>query len=126
MLCDNALLVGPYLEAFQAAGDPFYAKVARETLGYVLREMTDEKGGFHASQDADTEGEEGRYYVWTPDEIRRVLARDDAELFCRFYDVTENGNFEGGSILHVAERVEGVARRMDAGATEMERRLARV
>ncbi len=75
MLYDNALLATCYLEAWQITGRPGYQRVARETLDYVLRDMTDERGGFYSSEDADSEGEEGRFYVWTPGEIQEAAGR---------------------------------------------------
>ncbi len=101
MLYDNALLSRVYLEAFQASGNAFYLSVATDTLDYVLREMTSPEGGFYSSQDADSEGVEGKFFVWRPDEVEAVLGAKDTGLFCRFYDVTEPGNFEGQNILRI-------------------------
>jgi hypothetical protein len=101
MLYDNALLSRAYLEAYQATGNAFYRSVATDTLDYVLREMTSPEGGFYSSQDADSEGEEGRFFVWRPGEVKEVLGVEDASLFSRFYDVTESGNFEGKNILRI-------------------------
>ncbi|NGQ95741.1 thioredoxin domain-containing protein [Brevibacillus sp. SYP-B805] len=98
MLYDNALLAYTYLEAFQATGNSRYAAVAREIFTYVLRDMTDPEGGFYSAEDADSEGEEGKFYVWTPEEIREVLGEEVGELFCQAYDITPQGNFEGHSI----------------------------
>ena len=95
MLYDNALLARVYVEAFQATGSAFYRSVASDTLDYVLREMTSPGGGFYSAQDADSEGEEGKYFVWRPEQIREILGKDAADVFCRFYGVTEKGNFEG-------------------------------
>ncbi len=102
MLYDNALLAACYLEAWQATGEARYAAVVRQTLDYVLRDLRDPSGGFYGSEDADSEGEEGKFYVWTPGEIQAVLGRETAETFCRVYDVTAVGNFEGRNILHLA------------------------
>ncbi|HEY7676859.1 MAG TPA: thioredoxin domain-containing protein [Candidatus Methylomirabilis sp.] len=96
MLYDNALLIPLYLEAFQATGEPQFRRVAEETVAYVRREMLRSGGGFHGSQDADSEGEEGRFFVWTRAEVLRELGAEAGEVFCRAYDVTEGGNFEGG------------------------------
>jgi uncharacterized protein len=100
MLYDNALLVPAYLEAFQATGEADYARVVRETLDYVLREMTQPEGGFCSTQDADSEGEEGKFFVWSQDEIDRLLGPDDARLFKYCYDVTPEGNWEEKTILN--------------------------
>jgi len=108
MLYDNALLATCYLEASLASGSREFEAVARSTLDYLLREMRDSGGGFFSAEDADSEGEEGRYYVWTPTEIGDLLG-DDAELFCRAYGVSEGGNFEGRSILHLPEPLAAVA-----------------
>jgi uncharacterized protein YyaL (SSP411 family) len=100
MLYDNALLVRLYLEGYQATGDAAFAQVARDTLDYVRREMTHPEGGFYAAQDADSEGVEGKFFVWTPAEVAAVVGERDAEIVCRFYDVTPEGNFEHKNILN--------------------------
>ena len=99
MLYDNALLVPLYLDAARLSGDSFFSRVAEETLDYLLREMRTPEGAFYASTDADSEGEEGKYFVWSLDEVTALLG-DDAPLFARYYDVSEEGNFEGRNILH--------------------------
>src|SRR5207248_1380181 len=99
MLYDNALLSRIYLDTFLVTGNDFYRRIATETLDYVRREMTDAGGGFYSTQDADSEGEEGKFFVWRPDEIAEILGEDDAKEFCAYYDVTVEGNFEGNSIL---------------------------
>lgn len=103
MLYDNALLVMTYIEAYQVTGKKRYAQVAEEILTYVLRDMTDPEGGFYSAEDADSEGEEGRFYVWTPREVEEVLGREDATLYGRLYDITDRGNFEGHSIPNLIE-----------------------
>jgi len=95
MLYDNALLSRVYLEAYQATRSAFYRSVVADTLDYVLREMTSPGGGFYSAQDADSEGEEGKFFVWRPEEIEEILGKEEADIFCRFYSVTEEGNFEG-------------------------------
>ena len=101
MLYDNAQLAACYLGAFQATGRAAYATVARETLAYLLRDLRDPQGGFHASEDADSEGVEGRFYVFTPAEVEAVLGKAGGARFCRAYGVTAEGNFEhGASVLH--------------------------
>jgi uncharacterized protein len=108
MLYDNALLSRLYLHYYQLTGDEQARRTAEGILDYVLREMTDEGGGFYSTQDADSEGHEGKFFVWTIDEIKRALG-PDAELFNRYYNVTEDGNFEGKNILNVTETLEVVA-----------------
>ena len=99
MLYDNALLARAYLEAYQVTGNEDYARVARETLEWVIREMQGDEGGYYSTKDADSEGVEGKFYVWSEEEVRRLLgARSDE--FCRTYDVTASGNWEGENILH--------------------------
>jgi len=98
MLYDNALIPVVYTEAYQITKDPFYLEVVTKTLNYVLEEMTSTEGGFYSAQDADSEGEEGKYYVWNKSEIQEILG-NDADVFCLFYDVTGGGNFEGKTIL---------------------------
>lgn len=100
MLYDNSQLITLYLEAYQATENPFFKQVAEECLAYVQREMTDSKGGFYSTQDADSEGVEGKFFVWTPDQVVEVLGEETARLFCRAYDITEGGNFEGKNIPH--------------------------
>ena len=101
MLYDQALLSLAYLEAFQAAGDERHAGVVREIFRYVLRDMTSPEGGFYSAEDADSEGHEGRYYVWRPDQIGSVLGREEGALFGRFFGVTAEGNFEDLSLIHI-------------------------
>jgi len=101
MLYDNALLSRLYLHAYLVTGKVSYRRIAEETLDYVVREMTSPEGGFYSTQDADSEGEEGKFFLWTPAEIEAVLPPGDAALFMHYYDVTRQGNFEGKNILHV-------------------------
>ncbi|QLH11313.1 thioredoxin domain-containing protein [Nitrosarchaeum sp. AC2] len=98
MLYDNALIPVNYAEAYQITQDPFYLEVLHKTLGFVLKEMTSKEGGFYSAYDADSEGVEGKFYVWKKSEIKEILG-DDAEIFCLYYDVTDGGNWEGNSIL---------------------------
>ncbi|MGC1852343.1 MAG: AGE family epimerase/isomerase, partial [Solirubrobacterales bacterium] len=101
MLYDNAQLARTYLHGWQALGHERYRRVCEETLDWALREMRGPEGGFYSALDADSEGEEGRFYVWTPSEIRAVLG-DAAESVIELYGVTEAGNFEGRNVLHLA------------------------
>ena len=103
MLYDNALLSRAYLDAYRITGDAFYRRITEETLDYILREMTHESGAFYSTQDADSEGEEGKFFLWTPAEFAEVLGEDAAEM-AAYYDVTERGNFEHKNILHVSMR----------------------
>ena len=124
MLYDNALLSHLYLEAHQATGDPFYRRVAEETLDYVLRDMTSPEGGFYSAEDADSEGVEGKFYVWTPREIEEALDPEDARLALRYWDVTQRGNFEGKNILNVPRPHEAVADEFGLALGELWGRIA--
>ncbi|HEY9232430.1 MAG TPA: thioredoxin domain-containing protein, partial [Blastocatellia bacterium] len=120
MLYDNALLARTYLYAYQQTKNSDYRRVAEETFEYIIRDMTDRSGGFYSSEDADSEGEEGKFYVWTPDEIIRILGEEEGRRFCEFYDVTADGNFEHGrSILNTPQPLEAfaAARGLDADKT---------
>jgi uncharacterized protein len=110
MLYDNALLSRVYLHAYQATGEEFFRRVVEETLGYVGREMTDESGAFYSTQDADSEGVEGKFFVWDREEVESLLGPQDARLFSAYYDVTEGGNFEERNILNVGRTIDEVAR----------------
>jgi uncharacterized protein YyaL (SSP411 family) len=100
MLYDNALLVVAYAEAYQVTQRPVFARVVGETLDYLLREMTAPQGGFYSATDADSEGEEGKFFVWSLAEVEKLLGADAAR-FARHYDITAGGNFEGHNIPHV-------------------------
>jgi hypothetical protein len=113
MLYDNALLAQVYTRAFQATGDPEFRTVVEETLGWVLREMTGPEGGFRSALDADSEGEEGRFYVWTPEEVDAAAGPEDGPLVRAWFGVTKEGNFEGRSVLHTPRDPVEVA--ADAG-----------
>ena len=120
MLYDNALLTRTYLEAFQVTGDPFYRRIATEVLDYILREMTSPGGAFYSATDADSEGEEGKFFVWTPTEIEAILGEEEARRFCAYYDITANGNWEGKSIPNVRRTVDQVAARLGIPAQELQ------
>jgi uncharacterized protein YyaL (SSP411 family) len=118
MLYDNAQLARVYLHAWQVTSNPFHRAIAEEILDYVIREMTcvgstPDAGGFYSTQDADSEGEEGKFFVWTPDEIRAVLGAE-ADTFMAAYNVTEAGNFEGRNILELANHASPRAELTDA------------
>ncbi len=123
MLYDNALLVSAYLEAYLVTQDSFYREVVEETLGYVLREMTSPDGPFYSTQDADSEGEEGKFFVWSKSEIENVLGQELAEVFCKVYDVTERGNWEGKNILHRSRSYEEDAQRLDLDVADLRDKL---
>jgi uncharacterized protein YyaL (SSP411 family) len=106
MLYDNALLARLYTRAWQWTRDPLFARIANEILGFVSREMTSPEGAFYSTLDADSEGEEGKFYVWSRAEVLSILGDEDGKIFCELFDVTERGNWEGKNILHVAGDVE--------------------
>ena len=109
MLYDNALLVKLYLHAYQVTGKPLYRRVVEETSAYVKREMTAPEGGFYSAQDADSEGVEGKFFVWRPEEIGEVLGAEDADVFNEYFGVTVQGNFEGHTILSVVGDPQSMA-----------------
>ena len=112
MLYDNAQLARIYLHLFQITKDEFYKRIAVETLEYVRREMLDAKGGFYSAQDADSEGVEGKFFVWTPEEVEEILGAENARIFNFYYDVTEHGNFEDKNILNVAASLDEAAEQL--------------
>jgi uncharacterized protein YyaL (SSP411 family) len=124
MLYDNALLAVAYLEAYQATGRPQYAQVVQETMDYVLRDMTHPQGGFYSTEDADSEGEEGKFYVWTPKEIDEVLGPERAKAFSYVYDVSEQGNFEGNSILNIPKPLDVAAKLLARDVNGLRHELA--
>ena len=124
MLYDNALLSRLYLEAYQLDPQPLYARVVEEILDYVVREMLNPQGGFYSTQDADSEGHEGKFFIWTPREIGEILGEEEGKVFCRYYDVTAQGNFEGANILNVPRPLEQVARELSLSPGELSRILS--
>jgi uncharacterized protein YyaL (SSP411 family) len=125
MLYDVAQLARVYLHAWQVIDEPFFRTITEETLDYVMREMTDPDGGFYSTQDADSEGEEGKFFVWTPAEIREIL-RDDADDFMATYGVTQHGNFEGKNILEFVRDMNQRANLTEARQKLFEAREQRV
>ncbi len=125
MLYDNAQLARAYLDGYRALGDKQYRLVAIQILDYVLREMTSPDGGLFATQDADTEGEEGKFYVWSKAEFDEVLESDDAIVVARYYDVTDTGSFEGHNVLNVPEPPVDVAKQLGITAEALEETVER-
>ena len=125
MLYDNALLSRLYLHAYQVTGRDFYRRITEETLDYVLREMTNGDGGFYSTQDADSEGVEGKFFLWTPQEVEEALGKEDAVLFNAYYGVTPQGNFEGENILHVPREASMVAAEMGVEVERLEAAIQR-
>src|SRR6266850_411369 len=108
MLYDQAQLVSIYVDAYQITREPFYADIARRTCDYVLRDMTSSEGGFYSAEDADSEGVEGKFYVWTRDETDKIIGdKERSDVFCRYYGVEHEGNWEhGNNVLHVGLTLE--------------------
>jgi uncharacterized protein YyaL (SSP411 family) len=133
MLYDNAQLVVAYTEAYQVTRDPFYADVVHETLNYLLRDMRDAGGGFHSSEDADSEGQEGKFYIWTLDEIEEMLGEADAKIAAAYYNLQAHGNFTshepyhaGMNVLHTPESDDVVARNLAMSVEELREKIARI
>ncbi len=119
MLYDNALLASVYVEAYQLTKEAEFARVARETMDYVLGRMTDPEGGFHATEDADSEGVEGKYYVWSRAEIDEVLGSERGRTFAEVYDVTERGNWEHQNILNLPRSLAEAASKLGRDEAEL-------
>lgn len=110
MLYDNALIAHSYLETWQVTKKPLYRAICDEILDYILRDMTHPEGGFYSAEDADSEGHEGYFYTWELEEVRKIIGKEDNfELFCEFYDIIPEGNFEGRNILHTTLRIDEFA-----------------
>ncbi len=124
MLYDNAQLLRIYADAYTITGTALFKSVVEDTARYLVREMGQGEGGFYSTQDADSEGEEGKFFVWTPEEIGRVLGADAGEIFCRIYDVTETGNFDGKNILHPVLSIEQAGKYFRADPAEIENLIA--
>lgn len=126
MLYDNAQLARLYLDAGRELSEPEFMAVARETLDYVLREMTSPEGGFYSTQDADSEGEEGKFFLWTPAEARAVLGDELSPVAERYFDISDEGNFEGNNILHRTIGIEEAARLFKRSPEEMDRAIEEI
>jgi uncharacterized protein YyaL (SSP411 family) len=125
MLYDQAMLAMAYVEAYQALGREKFAQTAREIFAYVLRDLTSPEGGFYSAEDADSEGREGLFYIWTPAEVKKHLGAETGDLFCRFYGITSEGNFEDGlSIPHESLTLEAFAAREKIPPGDLEKTLA--
>ena len=123
MLNDNALIIRVYLDAYRITKDQFFKNIAEKTLNYLFREMYHPVGGFYTSQDADSEGVEGKYFVWTKKEIESLLGRD-AEIICRYYGVTDDGNYEGKNVLHIDREIKALAHEFELSENDIERIIA--
>jgi hypothetical protein len=124
MLYDNAQLATLYLHGWQVTGEPLFKRVTEETLGYVLREMTGPEGGFYSATDADSEGEEGRFFVWLDSELDAALGPEPGRVAKAYWGVTRDGNFEGRNILHVPRGDDEVAGELGIPVKELARRMA--
>ena len=126
MLYDNALLSRIYLDAFLVTGKEFYRQITTEILDYVVREMMHPDGGFYSSQDADSEGEEGKFFAWTPEQVTALLGAEDAKIFNSYFDVSEFGNFEHGtSALHIDDEISDVAKFLNITPERLSEVIAR-
>lgn len=122
MLYDNALLLTTLSEAYQLTHKELYKETIRQTIGFIQRDMLSPEGGFYSALDADSEGEEGRFYVWQKKEVEEMLGTE-AGLFCEFYDVTEEGNWEEKNILHVPVELKEFARQKNIAEQDLAGRL---
>jgi uncharacterized protein len=125
MLYDNALLARLYLHYYQVSRDEAARAVAEGVLDYVVREMTDANGGFYSTQDADSEGVEGKFFVWSLDEVKQLLSERDAVVFAEYYNVTSGGNFEGENILNVTRDLSETAAAERMAIEDLKRTLER-
>jgi len=131
MLYDQAMLAMAYIEAYQATGKKEYEQTAREIFTYVLRDMTDKGGGFYSAEDADSEGEEGKFYLWTDEEIKEILGKDQAELIINVFNVKDEGNFSeeasgrktGNNILHLKKPVAEIASSLNVSEEELSKSI---
>ncbi len=119
MLYDNALLTRAYLEGYQATGEESFARIAREVCDYLLGEMQSAEGGFFSATDADSEGVEGKFFVWTPAEVESVLGATEAQRLCAWYDISEEGNWEGHSIPHTPRPLDEVALQLGISTADL-------
>jgi len=123
MLYNQAHIARVYLVAYQLTGKAFYATIARQTLDYVLREMTSAQGGFYSATDADSEGHEGTFFLWTPSQIRAVLDKEEAQLALSLYDITKAGHFEGKNILHLPLALEQYSDKYEIPLTQLTKNI---
>ena len=127
MLYDNALLTRTYLEAYQVTGQISYRQVTTDVIDYILREMTDPAGGFYSATDADSEGVEGKFFVWTPAEVQTVLQNaEDTRRFCACYDITDQGNWEHRNIPNRLRPIEAVLKELNLTLDELTETIVRV
>ncbi|MFC1865671.1 thioredoxin domain-containing protein [Chloroflexota bacterium] len=134
MLYDQALLSMIYTEAYQATRKAEYAKTAREIFSYVMRDMTSTEGAFYSAEDADSEGQEGKFYVWTNDEIQRLLSPEEADLAVRFFNITADGNFtdevagikSGHNILHRTQDIDELASGLSMSAPDLQTQIEEI
>jgi hypothetical protein len=131
MLYDQALLAMAYTEAYQATGKEFYARTVREILAYILRDMTSNEGGFYSAEDADSEGVEGKFYLWTLPQIQKILGKEETETFKKIYNIEANGNFTspeaeqaaGSNILHLKKVLPDLAGELGLSEKQLQRRM---
>ncbi|MCM3476506.1 thioredoxin domain-containing protein [Caldibacillus thermoamylovorans] len=124
MLYDNALFAMAYTDAFRMTKNARYKKTTEEIIKYVLRDMVHPDGGFYSAEDADSEGEEGKFYVWTPEEVKDVLGEQLGTLFCQAYDITKQGNFEGKNIPNlITSHLESIAKSEGISSAELAEKL---
>ncbi len=134
MIYDQAMLALAYTEAFQATRKKLYKETAEQIFAYVLRDMTSPEGGFYSAEDADSDGEEGKFYVWTEAELRGLLTNSDADFFINIFNIEKTGNFReqstgeltGTNIPHLTTDISGIAKKYDTSSSDIEKRIERI
>jgi len=119
MLYDNAQLTTNYLDTYLVTGNPYYLDTAEKVLEFMIRDLRSPEGGFYSSLDADSEGEEGKFYVWDRQEVFELLGTEQAKIFCDYYDITAKGNFEGKNILHVNKSIEDLSKQYSVAVDDL-------
>jgi len=123
LLTDNSQLLKVYLKAYQISGNDLLKNISENIIDFLIREMLGENGLFYSSQDADTHEEEGAYFTWTKKEVLDILGEKEAKIFCAYYGVSDNGNFDGKNVLHVGAEIEDIADSLGVKVDDVEKNM---